>query len=414
MKAWPRGRGQGARTADAKQLPVQDPDDGGTRRLPRRRRRDDQQERVWARAGGALSGRPSRRLWVVAAVTLPILAAAVAGATHAQPTLRYTAAATIVVEGDRGGIAGAARQERRARLVKAVVELPEVLAAARTMVASDRSVGELADQTEVRSVPGEGLIRLSVHEKSEREALSIANAIAVQALYFARRVSTSQGGTTVVGDFEEPLSEWGATPSRFNIPPRLVGGGAEGARVGSRTLRVVCPPTPPCGPVVKLYQHFRRGVTYIAEGWARSAGRVRLEMVFGASPRDVSTGPQRRLVGGWQRLAVRWTPAANRSSAELGVRTTSPGGAVYEIDGVRLFDPVGVSTRGLQGSPPLSIPTSFENTRFATVSSALPTGKIESHMDTLKWTVGGALAGLALVVAAFGCGAAASRAKLRG
>lgn len=365
------------------------------------------------RGTAALARRlPSRRLTITVVVALPIAGAAIGAGTHAQPVSRYGAAAAIVVDLNSGGTTEAAAQLRRAELVARAAGLPEVLAAARTMVASRRSNDEIAERVGVDFVPGSSLVRIKAREDSEPQALALANAVALQAFSFARRIGLTRAGSTVLGDFEDPVSEWGATQSLFNTPPRALRHVTRGAKFGSGSLRIECPATPACGPVVQVSQHFRRRVTYVATGWAKTPNAADVSMVLGDSPRDVNTGTPRRLGPGWRRLTVSWTPTGDSTSAELGFRTSSTDAAVFEIDGVRLLDPAGLSAEALEVSRS-SDARAFADARFATVSPARTTGSSESRGLTVRWAIIGALAGLAIVLPALGSGAAARRVRRR-
>lgn len=382
-----------------------------SRRLRRPRRphaRTAGQGRVRAAAVRLARRRVSRRAIIVAMIALPLLGAAIGAGTHAQPAVRYVGEATIFVQGQ----AGRGTSKRLGRLVARGAELPEVLTAARKMMASPLSTQELAERSDGVFLPEVALVRIRARDQDRNRALSTANAIGIQALNYARRVASSRGGATVVGDFEEPQTEWGATQSLFNTAPRRLERVPSGM-FGSASLRASCPGTPTCGPTVRLSQYFERGVTYLAEGWARADGRASVEMVLGGASDDVSTGTPTALGQGWRKLTVAWAPAADRTSAELGFRMSSSDRAAFQIDGVRLLGTVSESARGFPASRPAARRLAFEDARFATLSPARPARAAGGRNRTLGWALIGSLGGAGVALVALACGAAARRVEHR-
>jgi hypothetical protein len=341
---------------------------------------------------------------------MPILGAGIGAATHAQSDVTYTAEGVIAVNSDTTGIRATQRQLRRARFIASVIELPQVAAGARTMSGSDSSVESIIDRIEVGFVRGSGIVRVEVEDSSEQRAVALANALAVQAMSLARRIVTIRvSGTAVLGDFEETTSEWGIAQSIFTTPPSMDSQTTDAARFGTGSLRVDCPATPACGPILRVYNNFRRDVTYTAEGWARSPAGTTVSMVFGSTPKSFSNSKQRELTPRWKRLVVSWTPATDQSSADVGFQAASRR-STYFIDGVSLFDPVSAPQREL----PVGLSRSgegraFELGRYASLSPARPIGKRDSRMTTVTWALGGALTGLLVALVAVGLGQAARR-----
>jgi hypothetical protein len=346
--------------------------------------------------------RPGKRSAIILTVVLPVIGAAVGAATHSTSDFRYQAEAVMVADANVLGIAEPSHDETSGRILAEAVELPPVVAAARTTADSERSIEEIVEHTHVEWSRGGGLARVVVEETSEERALALANAIAFQAMDFLRRVAATQGDRPLVlGDFEETTSDWVGSESIFNTPPQRVERTLDEARYGSASLKVECPATPACGPTVRLYNRFEEGMTYTAEGYAKSTIRVPVTMVIGSSPKDVVTGPVRHLGLGWTRLQVTWTPSSNRSFAELGfqtVRGRRP--ASFYIDGVSLAPP---------RASPSSSGRAFEKAQKAVVVPARPTQNLDESGATVVWALRGAVLGFAVALAAIGLGLAAHR-----
>ena len=132
-------------------------------------------------------------------------------------------------------------------------------------------------------------------------------------------------------------------------------------------------------------------------------------MVFGATSTSVSNSEQRQLDDQWKRFVVIWTPAHSRGSADLGFQTASSQATTYSIDGVSFLDPIDTPQSELAVRPSQSRASrAFELASFASVSSARPVARSETHVTTLAWALGGALTGLVLALVVVGLGQAAS------
>jgi hypothetical protein len=373
-------------------------------RLAVRRQGSGNAGHIPAAADAASGNARAPRLWlgrtsaVAALVILPAVGASVAASAHRSPDFGVGAQAVIAVDPDARAVA----EPQGSQLLSEAVDLRQVASAASVRATSDRSIDEILDHTDVTSVPGSTIVRIDVEEESQTRALALANAIALSAADFLRQlIGTGVNQAEVVGNFEEPTSDWGTAPSVFSTPASRLAHANGTAKAGSASLSVDCPPAPACGPTVRVYSHFVDGETYIAEGYFRSQQRVPMTLVFGANPDDLTNSAVERGDDGWVRLRAEWTPLHPHDVAEVGFQTAwGARAADYFVDAVTIRGP---------GTSEAAARKALGGSDVASVSAARPTGSTGESGTTVRWALAGALGGLAVAGLAVAMGNAAQR-----
>jgi Carbohydrate binding domain len=316
------------------------------------------------------------------ALFVAVIAAIVGGALgavfHPQPKYAYKAEALILIESTNS----AERRAAVARLndLRTEILLPHVAEAVRQQTGAR---GDLLERLDLDDGPGGGL-RILVRDQSGTGAVALANAFAAQSLNFP----DIESADVSLGDFETGLGQWGNTRSVFSLPPTAMRIVSQTPREGSAALRVVCRGVPGCGASLPVTYSFRRGITYTASAWLRSAsGRAPIGFLLGANAEDYASG-RGRLRPTWTRYFVRWTPARSATAAELSILLNARGPVTFDIDDVMLAEqraaagyPRGERTRG---------------ERALTVLPAVPSGTTGG--ETVRWALAGA--GLGLLIAA--------------
>ncbi|HWH23660.1 MAG TPA: hypothetical protein VNW68_02080 [Candidatus Limnocylindria bacterium] len=338
-----------------------------------------------------LGGLGPRGAFIASAILLTCTGAAVGAGSAPKPDLRFGAEATIAVRRDT--VVVAPHQLQVAPYASAVTA-PQVIAAARGVAGSRRSVAEIAHDLAVVAKPGRQVVLVRARDTSPAAATALVNALATGAVEHVLDSSfLSSGGAHVLGEFEDGgLGRWGASTSAFALPPRDLRSVAGPARFGSGKLRVTCPATRPCGASVRVYGSFRRRSTYRAEGWVRSAaGRTGVRVVLGSSVSNHAVGDARRVSPSWRRVETSWTPTRHAVWADVIFRTTAADESPFEIDGVRLLRQ---SPRDA-AAPPASL---VQTTSF-----------IRNHNVALGRSALGALGGLLIALAAIGLAELARR-----
>ena len=280
---------------------------------------------------GRLSGREG---FIALAILLPCMGAAAGAMADPNHTLRYGAEAAIAVKPGPDAV----RMEQYAR----AATLPRVVSGARAAAAASLSASDLADTAVVEVDRTLRLVFVRVQERSQARAVRLANGLAERALLLVEEsVRAVPDGIRRLGDFESGgLERWGLVRSAFNNPPLDLYARRGWARFGSGMLRVRCA-GPACGTGVRVYGSFHAGATYLVEGWLRStAARSHVTLLVGASGRDLAVSSRHRLSPRWRRLHAAWTPEADAGWAEVAFQTTSAEPVTFDIDAVRLLDPL--------------------------------------------------------------------------
>jgi hypothetical protein len=278
--------------------------------------------------------------------------------------------------------------------------------------AAGTSLTAIQTGADIRVVPDDALdlVHVDARATSSEGAISLANAVALQAAGLARQTVLGGGsGRIVLGDFEGSDDGWGVV-SGFGAAPRSIEPVRGPAKFGSWFLRVVCPATGSCGPGVSINADFLKGSSYTAQAWVRSSSIGQVILVLGSGPGDFGASARTRLSPHWQELTAVWTPRADTPTAEVAVETTAGRKQTYDMDGVSLVEPSGVGLPS-PGAGEADQAGAFALARSATVLPAAVISQTSSsnRWHTVAWAAIGALLGLVTALTALGVGDAARR-----
>ena len=344
-----------------------------------------------------------------ALLALPLIGAAIGAASKPGSSLRYRAEATLAVDLGSEGIRGdVVRRNARLQLLSDAARSPAALAAVSDALGGTLGVEDLRRRTDVARHPGAGTVIVTARGPDDEAAASLANAVALEALAFVRTaIPDPRRGGFPVGDFEAGVEGW-TIDSRFSVRPTFLGLDTRAARYNNSSLRARCGPDQGCGPATVVGFPFRVGQEYVASGWVRANRPMPVKLVFGATPEDVISSPERRAVRRWRRLVVVWRPQRNYATGEIGIQTQAPGNVALNVDGVLLIDPATSPVARLDAALP-----------FAEEAVALRTGSYaglvparaggEETNRTARAAGLGAGAGLLVAGVALGCGLLARR-----
>jgi hypothetical protein len=275
--------------------------------------------------------------------------------------------------------------------------------------ASLRERRSVRDRIRVSTDSGAGLVEVTANGRSVRDALVLADGVALQAAASARELVLGEagGGRLVVGDFEDGLGYWSLV-SLFNAPPRSEGVTTAVAHDGRASLEAACRGVVGCGPSTRIYHPFRAGVTYTATLWVRTRPvGFPLCAVFGSGPDDVVTTTTSRGGAGWRRLVIDWTPRRNASLAAVGVQTRARGQSRLWVDGALVFDPSFARAGARRVARPAQEAKILASVRPVVVSPARSTGTVSDSV--VGWALAGATIGLLAAVVAVLLGWLANR-----
>lgn len=374
---------------------------------------------------GRKRGRATQRTWnrprhqhlvIGMLVVAPILGAAVAAGTHVETGNRFVAEAVVVLVPENGEPSTARRgsiTRTEATLFGQLLELNPVLQRVSRRLQLDGSLDEIRARVAAQVDLSAGTMKVIARDRTPERAKALANALSNQAVRLVQQLQVADGrADLVIGDFESGLGDWTGA-SIFSVAPgreELVKGGA---RYGERWLRVTCSGRAGCGPAAVVEYPFGAGVRYTASAWLRSPTGSEVALLFGSSSRHIVTTAPIRLSRGWKRVMVEWMPTADVGRAEVSFLSRGAKQSVFGVDGVVISDPRS-SPEGRSGAT--SGAEEAATVRLArgaaTVIPAESRGTVDS--GTLGWTVGGAVVGLLVALAAVAGASLAGRRRVGG
>jgi hypothetical protein len=85
---------------------------------------------------------------------------------------------------------------------------------------------------------------------------------------------------------------------------------------------------------------FKAGTEYTASAWVRvaNAGGDNLDIVIGQGPTDRTVSSLGNVDGIWRRVAISWTPTADRSSVNMTIRTTGTQACTFHVERVMVTE----------------------------------------------------------------------------
>jgi hypothetical protein len=373
--------------------------------------------REWSSPQGARRARTRGRLAFVAGAA--VLGAILGASLHPLPADRFQADAIVVIQPDVPAPGpGSDAQTTYRRSFADAIELPQVAEAA---VRAGVAGVDAADVPDRVSVVGEGrsnIVRVRARGVSLPQAVTLADAVAAQAVAFMRRAARSnlvETGLAMSYDFENSDDGWTAR-TLFSSAVATLGAARGGAETGTGRLSFVCTGKDiGCGPGVAISRPFVPGTQYAARAFVRSDGASRpLRLVLGSAGDDVGVGKPVRLDDSYQQLTVTWTPQRLVGSATLGLQTTEEGRVAASVDRVTVVDPsevgavdIAAADRSASLSTDLRARRAAASERYSNVGNAASVGTMDA--GTGRWAILGGVVGILAVCSGFALAAAARR-----
>jgi hypothetical protein len=134
------------------------------------------------------------------------------------------------------------------------------------------------------------------------------------------------------------------------------------AKFGTACAEIVCPATIDTGASFPIYRRFKRGVTYTAEAWFRSAAGTTLAYLrLGNGPgNDKASSTAVALSTTWTKHTVTWTPTADREVVHVAANIGAATGTTWTVDGISVYEGTTAPTLSTQiegrgAAPPVGI-----------------------------------------------------------
>jgi len=106
---------------------------------------------------------------------------------------------------------------------------------------------------------------------------------------------------------------------------------------GAEAWSVVCPATTDTGVAITMNRRFKKGITYTARCYAKSAGSTLARIKLGVSG-DIATGTSAALTSGFVLYEVSWTPSSDAYGAYCAFGIAAATATTFIIDQVEVFE----------------------------------------------------------------------------